>query len=802
MAFTNVEGVHWFFFTGDGYTVLHQPTPTEMKEVILKYAYICAIYWDSTNQVVVLNDVFDERHGSGMNPVTHYYLHRTQSAKFIKGFQLGDFNIGLGTANTNSQFTISEGEYVDEDMSHFGNDTVIGDTIPVTYLSGASLLRYSTQAGYGVLNAPTNGRLYYNQLVGVNYQLTEVTNNKYCLYHEFAINGQNVRYASVMGQSEYLSIAAARLGANSDITNVRTGLALPEIIPLASIIFQTRNTNFSTATTWTRVGTTVTVTAASHGLLTGETIIVTAIAGSQTTGNKVVTVLTDNTFSFVGVNTSNASGAITFTTIAFTNATKSRIVLNDEGTTHVNWTTTELAQGAAPTSHANLTDVQQAGVGVSQGHISDQAQSIYGVKTFESDAVFKGNITQSIPGTIEFVNELQVADSIIYTRQGAATALGVGEFSGIQTINYDGLGNNLNFGVDEDGWARVGDAGGTFQKIATIEESPTNGFFAYYDSTAKQLKTKSIASTDLTNGSSVMLLGSVQTVTGAKTFAADTLLKTGTELVTNLNADKVDGYDFNQALLTTSSPTFASIKPSNLTTNYLTKQTANGLGNSVVYEDVNGNVGIGTATSPEKITVAGNMELTEGANRYIKMGSQSNYWYNLQSVGDDFQILEAGDINKVRLHIDFPNGNIGIGTTNPVVKLDSRGTSDSINPLSSVPNGSAWIGGVGTGAGLNIGNYGDDYIWLQGRNELAYAGAYPIVINPLGGNVGIGTTIVPEKLTVGGNILATQYKLSALNTAPSSATDTGTTGEIRVTATHIYVCTATNTWVRTALATW
>lgn len=44
--------------------------------------------------------------------------------------------------------------------------------------------------------------------------------------------------------------------------------------------------------------------------------------------------------------------------------------------------------------------------------------------------------------------------------------------------------------------------------------------------------------------------------------------------------------------------------------------------------------------------------------------------------------------------------------------------------------------------------------------------------------------------------------LSALNTAPSSSSDTGTTGEIRITATHIYVCTATDTWVRTALTTW
>lgn len=51
-------------------------------------------------------------------------------------------------------------------------------------------------------------------------------------------------------------------------------------------------------------------------------------------------------------------------------------------------------------------------------------------------------------------------------------------------------------------------------------------------------------------------------------------------------------------------------------------------------------------------------------------------------------------------------------------------------------------------------------------------------------------------------ITGTQYRLSALNTAPSSASDTGTLGEIRVDANYIYICTATNTWKRVAIATW
>ena len=56
--------------------------------------------------------------------------------------------------------------------------------------------------------------------------------------------------------------------------------------------------------------------------------------------------------------------------------------------------------------------------------------------------------------------------------------------------------------------------------------------------------------------------------------------------------------------------------------------------------------------------------------------------------------------------------------------------------------------------------------------------------------------------TFANSVKSSQFNLSALNTAPASATATGTTGEIRITSTFIYVCTATNTWVRASLSTW
>lgn len=52
------------------------------------------------------------------------------------------------------------------------------------------------------------------------------------------------------------------------------------------------------------------------------------------------------------------------------------------------------------------------------------------------------------------------------------------------------------------------------------------------------------------------------------------------------------------------------------------------------------------------------------------------------------------------------------------------------------------------------------------------------------------------------NIQSGQYTVSALSTAPATATSTGILGEIRYTAGFIYVCIATNTWRRTALTSW
>ena len=49
-------------------------------------------------------------------------------------------------------------------------------------------------------------------------------------------------------------------------------------------------------------------------------------------------------------------------------------------------------------------------------------------------------------------------------------------------------------------------------------------------------------------------------------------------------------------------------------------------------------------------------------------------------------------------------------------------------------------------------------------------------------------------------LLADNLQLTAMNTAPISSGDTGTTGQIKITNGYIYVCVATNTWQRANLS--
>ncbi len=101
---------------------------------------------------------------------------------------------------------------------------------------------------------------------------------------------------------------------------------------------------------WTRSTTTATITSTSHGLRTGDLIVVTVTSDAATIvlGQKTITALTTSTFSFTCLNAGSASGTLTFTVL------NSRIaVLMNEATAETT-SQTVLDNGAAFTSAGGL----------------------------------------------------------------------------------------------------------------------------------------------------------------------------------------------------------------------------------------------------------------------------------------------------------------------------------------------------------------------------------------------------------------------------------------------------------------
>ena len=149
----------------------------------------------------------------------------------------------------------------------------------------------------------------------------------------------------------------------------------------------------------------------------------------------------------------------------------------------------------------------------------------------------------------------------------------------------------------------------------------------------------------------------------------------------------------------------------------------------------------------EAATVAGEVDGTPGSNdmpgRLVFSTTSDN----------------AGSPTE-RMRLDS-SGRLGLGTSGPTANFQVNHTSTAPS-LSSFTGSAATFNGTST-IRLSIGtNPAPNYTsWIQSAD--ASGNAYPLLLNPSGGNVGIGTTTVSEKLHVdnGGNDVAIRLSRGA-----------------------------------------
>ena len=195
-----------------------------------------------------------------------------------------------------------------------------------------------------------------------------------------------------------------------------------------------------------------------------------------------------------------------------------------------------------------------------------------------------------------------------------------------------------------------------------------------------------------------------------------------------------------------------------------------------------GNVGIGTTSPEAKLNILSTgiddeALVVQDNGRKIKIGRDSikvtdlsNAVANMYLQGDGSNVILPNAVSR-----------LGIGTTNPGEKLEVLGNVKAETLIAT--------------------DLTDGYVPYSKSGTL---GLQDSKIYTQGAGIGVGTTTLAAgcHITSLSNISATGYRVSAMQTAPSSRGDTGTLGEIRITADYIYVCYATNSWRRVAIAQW
>ncbi|MEI6532504.1 MAG: hypothetical protein WCO06_01550, partial [Candidatus Roizmanbacteria bacterium] len=177
-----------------------------------------------------------------------------------------------------------------------------------------------------------------------------------------------------------------------------------------------------------------------------------------------------------------------------------------------------------------------------------------------------------------------------------------------------------------------------------------------------------------------------------------------------------------------------------------------------VFDKATGNVGIGTGSPVSLLDVNGNIT-GSATSGYVLNGYYSSGWkYRANGYLNTMYQTGAGDFNfdtapvnaggagaaatiTTRMTI-LNGGNVGIGTTGPGTALQVREVAVNNNyPTLGTASGVFSILSNEAKYGLFAGvNNGSGNVWMQAQRSDGTATAYSLVLQPSGGNVGIGTT--------------------------------------------------------------
>ena len=647
-------GKFFFYFNDSGVLTESTSFPEFYNSAIATFIY----YYSATVYMFT-----EERHGTVMDPATHFELHNTIGTYYVSGLAASDYTLSPATpTNSHNTFSIATGEISDEQLNSTITALPVGGPYTIMQLSGANTNWFWTLTNTVPFYFQTGSYIQYNQNNAGTWQLTALATNNWVNYYIcFTTSLESATQILIVpGQAVHGSLTTAQAESFYNLTF--GNLPFVEFLPLYQVTFRSANSYNNTGKcrieAWTRIiGNKVSITnnvASNHQALSGLQLA----AAGVTYGH-----IDDQPQTIAGIKTfSDTSDATTSTTGGL-------IVSGGLGISKVIYGGSNIITISTETSSSTATGALQVAGGAGLGSLY-----VNGTSTLNGASVLNGSLTMGTNNIVSIGSVTSSSNLITTLTTGSSStatgALQVAGGAGLGSLYVNGtstlngasiLNGNLTMGVND---------------IISIGDITSSGII----STSSTLKT-----TDPTLSSSTTS-GALQVSGGA---GIGSLYVAGTSTL--------NGASVLNGSLTMGTNNIVSVGSITSTSNLITTLTTGSSSTATGALQVVGGAGIGSLYVEGTTTLNGasvlNGSLTMGTNNIVSVGSVTSTSNLITTLTDDSSSTTTGALKVT--------GGAGIGR-----KLNIGGilsVYDTTQATSTTTGSMIISGGVGIAKDLIVG---------------------------------------------------------------------------------------------------